>query len=229
MNYAERDVSSTSIELATVKNEPRVDSRVIAANLKVSHKATFQLLNQYIHEIETLGSVPFQMEARKRLNGAVKLKYALLNEDQAYFLLTLSKNTERAVQLKLNLVKAFSQARNQQKINDEYLPFYHEMHDVIKMVAEKAKSSGSQTTEKIFHINFNKMINQMLGISAGERNTLTAHEKLFLTNLNAIALHEIEKRLLTGMNHKQIYQEVKLQLTIHSTTLRQSLLQASSR
>lgn len=220
---------TNQIKVSIHKNEPRIDSRTIAKELAVSHKATFQLLNQYIHQIETLGSVPFQMESRKRSSGGVKLKYALLNEDQAYFLLTLSKNTERAVQLKLNLVKAFSQARNQQKINDEYLPFYHEMHDVIKMVAEKAKSSGSQTAEKIFHINFNKMINQMLGISAGERSTLTAHEKLFLTNLNAIALHEIETRLNTGMNHKQIYQEVKLQLTMHSSTLRQSLLHASSR
>jgi phage regulator Rha-like protein len=229
MTTAKNVASSTSIKLATVKNEPRIDSRYISESLQVSHKSNMQLINQYSTQLKTLASLPFEKEARKRSHGGVRVIYALLNEDQAYFLLTLSKNTERAVQLKLNLVKAFSQARNQQKINDEYLPFYHEMHDVIKMVAEKAKSSGSQTTEKIFHINFNKMINQMLGISAGERNTLTAHEKLFLTNLNAIALHEIEKRLLTGMNHKQIYQEVKLQLTIHSTTLRQSLLQASSR
>ncbi len=212
------------IEPTFYKNEPRIDSRVISNELGVSHKATIQLINEHEGSLKQLGLFPFQME---KVKTGRPLRYALLNEDQAYFLLTLSKNTDRAVQLKLNLVRAFSKARNYQKLDKDYLPFYHDLHDVVKLVAEHAKIGGSQTSEKIFHINFNKLINQMLGISSRERESLSNGQKLFLTTLYAIAHQTIREKLEIGIGHRQIYKEVKEKLMLHSCALKQTLLSAS--
>ena len=44
-------------------------------------------------------------------HGGGDARFALLNEDQAFFLLSLSRNTDRVVELKANLIMAFREAR----------------------------------------------------------------------------------------------------------------------
>ncbi|TGO03600.1 hypothetical protein PN36_03860 [Candidatus Thiomargarita nelsonii] len=61
---------------------------------------------------------------RKRTVGATQAKYALLNEDQAVFALTLSRNTPQVVQLKLDLTRAFRDARHQTKAKVEPQSFF---------------------------------------------------------------------------------------------------------
>lgn len=104
-----------NVTIKTIDNEARVDSRQIADHLGVKHKATFQLLTSYQTDFEELGLLPFEMEAVKKSGGrgAKRQKYALLNEDQAYLLLSYSKNTIRVRQLKIALVKAFKRAREE--------------------------------------------------------------------------------------------------------------------
>ncbi|WP_220816106.1 P63C domain-containing protein [Pseudomonas paralcaligenes] len=107
-------MTDSSIQLVHSAGEARVDSRVIAEEIGVKHKNSFALIKQYASRFEQLGLLPFQTEAVKApgSRGVKKLKFALLSEDQAYFLLSLSANTDRVVDLKLRLVKAFRDARN---------------------------------------------------------------------------------------------------------------------
>lgn len=52
------------------------------------------------------------MEVGERTQGGGNAeRFALLNEDQAFFLLALSRNTERVVELKSDLIMAFREAR----------------------------------------------------------------------------------------------------------------------
>lgn len=105
---------SSVIKLVHAQGEARVDSRVIAEGLGIKHKHSFALIQKYASRFEELGSLLFQKEARaRRAGGGVVERFALLNEDQAYFLLSLSRNSDRVVDLKLRLVKAFRDARNQ--------------------------------------------------------------------------------------------------------------------
>lgn len=103
------------IQLVKSEGEARVDSRLIAMQLGVKHKNTMELIEKYAGHFERFGLLPFQTEAVKSpgARGAKHQKLALLNEDQAYFLLSLSRNTERVVELKANLVMAFRDARNE--------------------------------------------------------------------------------------------------------------------
>src|SRR5690606_5591455 len=91
-------------------------------------------------------------------------KYALLNEDQAYLLLTYSRNTKRVRETKIALVQAFRRARLAADITKaEYLPTYHDLHDRVGLLA-----SGSGNA-RFVHMNINKAINQAIGIGPGQR------------------------------------------------------------
>jgi hypothetical protein len=62
-------MSSDLIYLAVVDGEPRVDSRLVATELNVEHKATIQLVDKYSLQFQELGQLPFQMEVGERPQG----------------------------------------------------------------------------------------------------------------------------------------------------------------
>lgn len=101
-----------TIVLIQVGDEPRVDSRQLAEQLGTKHKNPMALIERYLTKFEEFGVVPFQTE--KPLAGTAggrPERFALLNEDQAFFLLSLSRNTDRVVELKASLIMAFREAR----------------------------------------------------------------------------------------------------------------------
>ncbi|EJM73366.1 Rha family transcriptional regulator [Pseudomonas sp. GM55] len=101
------------ITLIKSQGEPRVDSRVLAKQMGNQHKNTMELIDRYASEIKRFGLLPFQTEAVKApgSRGAKHRRFALLNEDQAFFLLALSRNTDQVVELKSDLIVAFRETR----------------------------------------------------------------------------------------------------------------------
>jgi phage regulator Rha-like protein len=84
------------------------DSETIAFYCdKRSHRSTLQLIRKHLSLFEELGEVTFHV--RLSTQGSEK-KLALLNEDQATFLITLFRNTSTVVSFKLKLIKAFRKA-----------------------------------------------------------------------------------------------------------------------
>jgi phage regulator Rha-like protein len=129
------------IPLTHVDNEPRVDSRQIAEQLGNKHKNSVALIERYALKFEELGHLPFQTEVGKRSQGGGKAeKFALLNEDQAYFLLALSRNTDRVVDLKASLIMAFREAR----------------YEYACMTLEGRKKEASQNGRRLAHWRYDK-------------------------------------------------------------------------
>jgi phage regulator Rha-like protein len=87
-----------------------VDSRLIAEELGIEHENFMATIYSYqVQAEEAFGFFRFQtgkIEGRGRPQ-----KYVLITEDQATFLMTLSRNTSEVVQCKIKLVKAFSAAK----------------------------------------------------------------------------------------------------------------------
>ena len=101
-----------TIMLTQVGDEPRVDSRQLAEQLGNKHKNSMALIERYLTKFEDFGLLAFLAEARPvGQHGGGDARFALLNEDQAFFLLSLSRNTDRVVELKANLIMAFREAR----------------------------------------------------------------------------------------------------------------------
>lgn len=201
-----------NMQVTTFRGEPRIDSRLIAMDLGNNHKSTIELIEKYEPKFQRFGLLPFQTEAVKtpESRGIKHLKFALLNEDQSYFLLSLSRNTEIVVDLKADLVMAFREARNKEAVSNlQYLPLYREMHDEVKALALRAEERGSTTPERIFHINANKAINSAMGIASGERESLTLDQQLLLTTLQAVFRNQLKASLDAGEDHKEAAKKAK--------------------
>jgi len=98
-----------TINIINDDGTPRVDSRIIAERLGIQHHNLIENIRKYKSEFNHLGILPFETEEIK--GRGQPEKYALLNEDQTIFVLTLSRNTPEVVQLKLDLTVAFRNAR----------------------------------------------------------------------------------------------------------------------
>lgn len=201
----------TNIVLIQSKGEARIDSRLVAEELGNQHKNTVELINKYAHHFKKLGQLPFQTEVGKRTQGGGNAeRFFLLNEDQSYFLLSLSRNTDKVVDLKLSLVLAFRDAREKVAVSDQqYLPLYRELHEEVKLLAHRAEECGSTTPERIFHINANKAINSAMGIASGERSTLTIEQRLLLTNIQLIFKRALHESLEAGDTHREAAAKAK--------------------
>ena len=99
-------------ELTLIRPDLLVDSRTIAERLDNQHENVIGLIQTHLAHFESFGVLRF--ETGKPSEGSLggrPPKYALLNEDQCYFLLSLSRNNQTVVALKAGLVRAFRQAR----------------------------------------------------------------------------------------------------------------------
>lgn len=205
------DHNMGTITLVQAKGEARVDSRVLAKQLGTKHQSTFELIGRYADQLKRFGVLPFQTE--KPISDSVggrPEKYTLLNEDQCYFLLALSRNSDTVVNLKAGLIMAFREARDRANVTDaQYLPLYHTMHTEVAALAQRAKALGSTTPERIFHINANKALNTVMGIHSGERESLTIDQRLLLTTLQAIYRRHLRDSLDAGANHREAGSKAK--------------------
>lgn len=184
--------------LAIVKTEPRIDSRLLAKSLRNQHKATMALIERYADRFKAMGLLPFKKEV---ITGKGQPeKFVLLNEDQAFFLLSLSRNSDHVVSLKAQLVLAFRDVRRAMAVRqDEYLPAHHALHDAIRN-----KAAGSHN-ERFIHINANKALNQLAGVQAGCR----ASAGTFKQSLLAVGSAMAEKAVLGAPDGHGLHQHIK--------------------
>lgn len=196
---------AAGVELAITPSEARVDSRLIAKQLRNQHKAVMVLIERYADAFRKFGLLPFEMEAVKAsgARGTKHQRFALLNEDQAFFLLSLSRNTDHVVQLKARLIAAFGEARRAaQHRAVEYLPTYHQLHDVVAV-----KAAGSRN-QRWVHANVNKLVNRACGLEAGQRLVAPMAQQSMLSVAQAIAASAMR----SGADHHDGYQRAKTAL-----------------
>ena len=179
-------------------DEPRADSRDIAKRLRLQHESVFKVLKERKSDFKQFGLLRFEIG---EIDGKGRPeKYALLTEDQAIFLLSLSRNTPHVVQLKIKLVKAFSEARRAaMQHGAEYLPTYHQLHDQIHALANGAPN------ERFIHMNANKLVNKAAGIGSGQRGTVPLASQALLI----VAQMAITKALKEAPDHHEGYRLAK--------------------
>ena len=173
------------LALVIRKDEARIDSRVLALHFGRPHQSLFEMVKDHRADFEKLGLLRFQTG---KANGGRPERFALLTEDQAYLLLTYTRNTAKARALKIRLIQAFGEARRAaQSHRVEYLPTYHALHDAIQ-----ARANGTPK-ERFFHINTNKLINKAVGIASGQRSSASLPQQSLLTVAQAIAAKAMQQ------------------------------------
>lgn len=182
------------------KDGPRVDTRELAERLGNEHRSTFKLVRDFKADFECLGKVRFEIAPSPDSRTGQKARFALLNEDQAYLLLTFSRNTPKVRELKVKLVQAFREARQSRDITvAEYLPSYHALHDVAH------EKCGGSANERFVHMNLNKLVNKAVGIEAGERTGLPIGHRSMLVVAQTVAANQ----MAASVDHHDGYEKAK--------------------
>ena len=214
--------------MSSVDGEARADSRIIVKKLGIKHTNFMETLNKYESKIKVLGLLPFRTEAVKveGQRGTKYLKYVLLNEDQAIFAMTLSRNTDQVVDLKLALTKAFKQARiiADNKANPEWsqlrlqLKFTHRAFtDAIQAVYEYAQTQGSQSSQDKFQMSYAKMLKVIFGYE--DRDALAGQMLTTVEEAERITALAIYKEISATTPYKDIYQHAKVKVSAYADIL----------
>lgn len=193
--------TNNSVTLTLTPSDARVDSRLIAQHLALKHANVFESIKDRQASFAELGKVRFETGALRNSKTGQHGRFALLNEDQTYFLLTLSRNTPHVVALKLALVKAFRENRLALAAYKEgTLPSFKELQDVIQNVP------GGPG--KWLFSNVNKVVNAAAGVAGGTRAQCEAVRQAMLTHLQGVAA-----RAVAGAEHgRDAYSRVKVAL-----------------
>ena len=112
MNYLQQ--SEHDLPLVDRDGKKYIDSRTIAEALQIDHGNLMEGIRKYQSTIEEqFGKFPFETgKPQNNENGGGRpTVYALLTEDQALFVGTLSRNTSKVVEFKYKLVQTFQKAR----------------------------------------------------------------------------------------------------------------------
>jgi phage regulator Rha-like protein len=198
------------MDLIQIKKEFRVDSRLLANQLDTRHRTIFESIIKYESELLSISLLPFKTESVKTENsrGAKIQKYALLSEDQCYFVLTLMRNNDKVVALKLNLVKSFSNARKQIAERDtarlEGKKVRRTETDAIKKLVDFATANGSDNA-RFYYADITIMTNNVLGIDKGMRDTLSTRQLDVLSMIEMFIRIAINDGLKADLTYQQIF------------------------
>jgi phage regulator Rha-like protein len=101
------------LDITTQNNTLVVDSRLIAEDLGIEHDSLLKTIKKYVDRLSRKSPVRFEIDVVKRPQGGTyEVSYCFLNESQATLLMTFSRNTDRVLDCKENLVDAFTAAKN---------------------------------------------------------------------------------------------------------------------
>ena len=127
-----------SLAIAQHEGTLVVDSRLIADELGIQHKNVLATIKKYVNEIQDFGHLAFQTETVSNTVGAKNaVVFCYLNEDQATYLMTLSKNTDKVRECKRTLVKAFRDAK---QVIKTVIPQQSEQIKELEMQLELART-----------------------------------------------------------------------------------------
>ncbi len=199
-----------------------VDSRLIAEDLGIKHESFIKTIKKHQISIAKLGKVGFEI---RPLPSGQQEVFCFLNENQATFVMTLSRNTEKVVACKLHLVQAFTKAKNllaQRAINHSDCNWQNaresgkrvrlEETAQIKAFVEYARSQGSKNAHNYYQ-DFTKMVIHQLfegvGTVAQIRDWLNASQLVVLAIAEDTILGTIAQGIDAGTEYHEIFQTAK--------------------
>lgn len=132
-------------DMVTIEDDKILTTTLhIAEGTNANHRAIVQLIKTHIHHFNRFGRVAFEMRPFETNGGVQVKKIALLNEQQATFLMTLMRNTEKVVEFKFTLVNAFFKTReylNYKSMN--YAQIHSKLNSQLDFVKLDASLAGS--------------------------------------------------------------------------------------
>jgi phage regulator Rha-like protein len=184
-----------------------------------SHESTIKLIRKYQSDFEELGTFGFEIQK----SGGIETTYAILNEDQATYLITLFRNTPIVRRFKLELVKAFRKALDEvarlyanpprRDILEGKRKAHHGMMDALVELREEA----GKNTEAHHFMTENKLCNWAV---TGSFNGIN---ETALSNEDAILLGKVrrcnESYIMAGLDYAERKKRIQVYVMRYKTKL----------
>lgn len=171
---------------------PTIESIVMAERLGIDHPSLIKVIKKYEDKItERFQRVRFQIRPFETKGGVQNVTVAYLTEEQSYFVATLSKNSERVVEFKAELVKAFQELRTKKYTPSVTLPqtYASALRQLAQEVEEKERletqvkelAPKAEYTDVVLQSKTSWTITTIakeLGMTAQELNTVLAAKRV---------------------------------------------------
>ncbi|MBS6444532.1 MAG: Rha family transcriptional regulator [Ruminococcus sp.] len=204
------------------KDDVFTTSKVIADGTGVAHRKLKVTINKYKSVIESFGLLTsYQAES----TGGRPEEIILLTEEQATFLITLLKNTDKVVMFKAELVRQFFEmrkfimerhtaewveSRKQSKLNRKT------QTDAIKELVEYAQANGSKNSNRYYAI-YSRLADKVVGIQ--NRNEAHISQLNTLSVVEAVMGSTIHECIANGMEYHEIYKVCQKKLEVFSNIM----------
>ena len=194
-------------------------SEIVAVKSQVQHHAIQQMLIKYEKDFQEFGVLAFEM--RKPENGRKGGRPAViyhLNEQQSTLLMTFLKNTEPVRRFKKDLVRRFYAMREllRERQSTEWLITRKQGKlvrrsetDVLAQLATYATEQGSTNMEKQVYQIYTKLVNSLVGIQKGGRETAPFKTLSVIAFLEDMILNTVRQEMDNGTYYKEIYRKCK--------------------
>jgi phage regulator Rha-like protein len=203
-------------ELVSIKKENVFTTSMIVANgTDNQHHSVTKLIRKHRKRFERWGELEF-MDFKSINSGRGRpTKIALLNEEQAYFLITLLDNNDTVADFKAELVDQFFKAKKllAEKKTDTWQlargqgkDIRKELTDVLKEYVALAESQGHHGTAKFAYSNFTKLIKRPFGT----RENAGVAQLAMIAAVEHILAVTLQPLVKAGMDAKEIYCIVKV-------------------
>lgn len=189
-----------------IKDDVFTDSMIVAKNTKNKHKSVAALIRKHKTRFERWGRVRFSDLKSPNPKGGRPTKVYLLNEEQAYYLITLLDNNDIVADFKAELVDQFfkmkrglfqkKEARTAGKL------IRREFTNVIQQLEGYAKAQGS-VHHGMFYANYTKQINKFVKVRNREEADIM--QLLQIAQMESMAANFINQCMNLGIHYSEIY------------------------
>jgi phage regulator Rha-like protein len=200
------------------KAETITDSWIIAENLQRKHDSITKAIKKYESHIAEFGEVRLTIE---QVEGTRSRSIYELNEGQATFIMTLMDNSEKVIQFKKQLVKAFLFMKHELTVRGETRLIGKTVRkDMTKAIVENVPDNGN--FKKFAISNYTKLVyKKVLGMNISkwkEINGLHKEAKIrdYLTKEELEKVQALESSIASIIefsssteNEKELYGKIK--------------------
>lgn len=184
------------------------DSKVLSNGAGVRHDKLKETIRKHEVQLKKFGRLSTSYGGES--TGGRRTEVYEFNEQQATFLITLLKNTDKVIEFKAELVRQFYAMRQllHEQSTEEWKFFRQKGKvmrlaetDTIKLLAQYAKDRGSKNHGRLY-LNYTSLANRTVGIKHISEATVT--------QLNYLKLIEnvFEQIIKSGMEEDKDYHDI---------------------
>lgn len=192
-----------------------VSSRYVAENFKKQHQHVTQAIEKLISENSLVKSM-FIRSYYDTERGKTYKEY-LMNRD-GFSLLVMGFTGKEALEWKLKYINAFNQmeAFITERKSSEWLMTRKQGKmirrtetDTLANLVDYAEAQGSRNMRKNVYTIYSKLVNSLVGIERGQRDSVPFKTISVIAFLEDMILHTVDEEMQKGTHYKDIYQICK--------------------